>query len=133
MNENTQSSAVTPSATRPSNRRRTQRVMIAMPVIIRVPNAKDAFYEEATETVVVNAHGCMVRLAVPLTRDQVVRILNPKSLEEQSCRVVSIGQFAEGKAEVGLEFSESSPRFWRIIFPPQDWDPAERKLPAAPK
>jgi hypothetical protein len=133
MNETPHSSAVIASATQPSNRRRTQRVMIAMPVVIRVTNAKDAFYEEATETVVVNAHGCMVRLAVPLMRDQVVRIINPKSLEEQACRVVSVGQFADGKAEVGLEFSESSPRFWRIIFPPEDWNPAERKLPTPPK
>jgi len=25
-----------------------------------------------------------------------------------------------------------APRFWRITFPPEDWNPADRKLPTAP-
>ena len=31
------------------------------------------------------------------------------------------------RREIGLEFSEPSPLFWRIAFPPEDWDPSERK------
>jgi hypothetical protein len=133
MTENAQSSPVPAFVTHAPNRRRTQRVMIGMPVLLRIANTKGVFFEETAETVVVNAHGCMVRLAVPLTRGQVVRITNSSSLEERPCRVVSIGQFVDGKTEVALEFSEPSPRFWRIVFPPEDWNPAERKLPTAPK
>jgi hypothetical protein len=102
-----------------SSRRRTQRVKIAIPVTVRIPKANASFYEEATETVVVNAHGCLALLAVPLATGQQVRIVNAKSSEE-------------GKTEVGLEFSEPAPRFWRITFPPEDWNPADRKLPTAP-
>ncbi len=113
-----------------STRRRTQRVKIAVPIAVRIPKAGASFYEEATETVVVNAHGCLALLAVPLASGQQVQIINPKSSEEQECTVVWIGQFNEGKREVGLEFSEPAPRFWRITFPPEDWNPADRKLPS---
>jgi hypothetical protein len=27
----------------------------------------------------------------------------------------------EDKAEIGLEFSEPRPTFWRVAFPPEDW------------
>jgi hypothetical protein len=116
-----------------SSRRRTQRVKIAIPVTVKIPRANASFYEEATETVVVNAHGCLARLAVPLEQGEQIRLINPKSSEEQECVVVWIGQFSEGKTEVGLEFSEPAPRFWRITFPPEDWNPADRKLPTAPQ
>jgi hypothetical protein len=112
-----------------SGRRRTQRVKIAIPVTVRVPKANASFYEEATETVVVNAHGCLARVAVPLAPGQQIHIINQKSSEEQACAVVWIGKFNEGKTEVGLEFSEPAPRFWGITFPPEDWNPADRKLP----
>ena len=115
-----------------STRRRTQRVKIAIPIAVRLPKANESFYEEATETVVVNAHGCLARLAVPLEQGQQIRIINSKSADEQACTVVWIGKFSEGKTEVGLEFSEPAPRFWRITFPPEDWNPADRKLPTAP-
>ena len=114
-----------------STRRRTQRVRIAIPIAVRIPRANASFYEEAAETVVVNAHGCLTRLAVPLQRGQQIHIINSKSTEEQSCSVVWIGKFNEGKTEVGLEFSEPAPRFWKITFPPQDWNPADRKRPTA--
>jgi hypothetical protein len=116
-----------------SNRRRTQRVKIAIPIAIRIPRTDASFYEETTETVVVNAHGCLARLAVPLEQGQQIRIINSTSSEEQACAVVWVGKFNEGKTEVGFEFSEPAPRFWRINFPPEDWNPADRKLPTAPQ
>ena len=116
-----------------STRRRTQRVKIAIPVTVRIPRANASFYEETTETVVVNAHGCLARLAVPLEQGQQIHIINSKSADEQACTVVWIGKFSEGKTEVGLEFLEPAPRFWRITFPPEDWNPADRKLPTAPQ
>ncbi len=114
------------------NRRRTQRVKIAMPVVVRINKANGTYVEEATETAVVNAHGCLVRLGIPVERGQQIQIINANSTEAQTCSVVSTGQFVDGKTEVGLEFDESAPRFWRIIFPPEDWNPADRKLPSTP-
>jgi hypothetical protein len=109
-----------------SERRRTQRVQIAMPVIVRGKTGTQNF-EEETFTVAVNANGCMVRMTNRVARAQQISIVNPKTAEELPCNVTFIGQKDAGKMEVGIEFSEPSPLFWRIAFPPEDWDPSERK------
>jgi hypothetical protein len=109
-----------------AERRRTQRVQIAMPVIVRGKTETQSF-EEETYTVAVNANGCMVKMTNKLVRAQQIAIVNPKTAEELPCTVSFIGQKDAGKMEVGIEFSEPSPLFWRIAFPPEDWDPSERK------
>lgn len=107
-------------------RRRTHRIQIIMPVIVRGKHANHPFQEE-THTVSVNANGCMVRMENRVARSQHVHLLNPKTAEELPCTVTFIGQKHGTRTEVGLEFVESSPLFWRIAFPPEDWDPSERK------
>lgn len=109
-----------------AERRRSHRVQIAMPVLIRGKRNGQPF-EEKTHTTSVNAHGCMVRLSASVTRSQEVSIINPKTAEELPCTVTYIGQRDGGRTEVGIEFTEPSPVFWRIAFPPEDWDPSERK------
>jgi hypothetical protein len=111
-----------------AERRRSHRVQIAMPVLIRGKKGGQPF-EENTYTTSVNAHGCMVRLSTQVTRAQEVSIINPKTAEELPCTVSYIGQRDGGRTEVGVEFTEPSPVFWRIAFPPEDWDPSERKRP----
>jgi len=107
--------------------RRTQRVQISMPVLVRGAN-----FREATTTVAVNAHGCLVMLKSPVSRDEIVSLINPKTAEELPSRVVSLGKPEDGKIPVGVEFSEPSPLFWQINFPPDDWlTSSERKRPGA--
>jgi hypothetical protein len=113
-----------------AERRRTQRVRIAMPVLVRGKKGNQTF-EEETVTTSINAHGCMVRLAAQVARSQQISIINPKTAEELPCTVIFLGPKDAGKTEVGIEFAEPSPVFWRIAFPPEDWDPAERKRPVA--
>jgi hypothetical protein len=110
------------------DRRRTQRVQIAMPVIVRGKSGDKPFEEEAS-TISINANGCMVMLAARVSRAQEISVINPKTVEELPCTVVFLGRTIQGKTEVAFEFSEPSPLFWRIAFPPEDWDPAERKRP----
>lgn len=107
--------------------RRTQRVHIQMSVIVR-GSSKNQLFEEETKTTTVNAQGCLVSLAATLARGQQVSIVNPKTAEELLCNVVYISENKASRAEVGLEFTEPSPLFWRIGFPPEDWvDSSERK------
>lgn len=115
-----------------ADRRRSHRVNIAMPVLVRGKKGAQAFEEEA-QTISVSAHGCMVRVATPLTRAQEIAIVNTKTAEELPCTVTFLGQKDSGKTEVGVEFAEASPLFWRIAFPPEDWDPSERKRSGAPR
>jgi hypothetical protein len=112
-----------------ADRRRTHRIQITMPVIVRGKSGTHPF-EEETQTVSVNANGCMVRIEARVARAQHVSLINPKTAEELPCNVTFIGQRHGSRTEIGLEFIEPSPLFWRIAFPPEDWDPAERKRPS---
>jgi hypothetical protein len=91
-------------------------VQIAMGVQVRGATGGTNFQEEA-KTISVSAHGCMVRLAAKVARGQHVTIVNKKTAQELSCTVSYIGQTDGEKVEVGIEFSEPSPVFWRIAFP----------------
>jgi hypothetical protein len=119
-----------PPAEAYSERRRSHRVHITMPIIVR-GTAGGKRFEEASQTVSVSAHGCLLRLAAPVQRAQEVSIVNPRTAEELPCTITFVGQKETGKLEVGLEFAEASPLFWRIAFPPEDWDPSERKRPGS--
>ena len=96
--------------------RRTQRVHIAMPAVVHGAN-----FRETTSTVAVNAHGCLVMLRSKVSRDDQVWLINSKTAEELQGRIVSLGKPEDGKVPVGVEFSEPSPLFWQIYFPPDDW------------
>jgi hypothetical protein len=113
-----------------ADRRRSHRVQIAMALVVRGASGGVNFQEEA-KTISVNAHGCMMRLAAKVARGQQVTIVNKKTVEELTCTVTYIGQSDGEKVEVGIEFVEPSPVFWRIAFPPENWDPSERKRATA--
>jgi hypothetical protein len=115
-----------------SKLRRTQRVHIQMAVLVRGMSKGKPFQEE-TKTSTVNANGCLVFLDTPVMRGQQVSIVNSKTVEELTCTVAFISENKGSKSEVGLEFTEPSPLFWRIGFPPEDWsESSERKRAPAP-
>jgi hypothetical protein len=104
-----------------SNRRRSQRVLLSVPVVVSAPGGDKQLPSEDTRTLVVNAHGALVLLRMKLTVGQLLTLKNAKTEEEVSCRVVYSSQNLTGKSEVGVEFIKPAPNFWRIAFPPDDW------------
>jgi len=114
----------TPSPVGPAmsgdNRRRSERVMLRMTMIIRVDAEGQEIRGEA-ETQVVNAHGGLIRTKVRLMNGQTFRISNPKNGLEESCRVVRSEVKEAEYYSVGFEFDRPSPNFWPIVFPPADW------------
>jgi hypothetical protein len=114
-------------------RQRTTRVHIAIPVFIYGNNESGPPFKEITQTVAVNANGCLVELSTPVVKEQPLLLTNMKTDEEIACNVVTLGNVVNGKTVVGIRFSQQSPRFWGIGFPPEDWDPANRKRPVPPK
>ncbi len=110
-------------------RRRTSRLHFAIPVFIYGNRETGAPFKEITQTIAINADGCLVEIATPVVREQPLLLTNVKTDEEMPCVVVTIGTISNGKAQIGLRFSQASPRFWGLSFPPDDWDPAERKRP----
>jgi PilZ domain len=105
----------------PGLRRRSQRVLMQVPVRIRSTDAQGKTVEEETETLAINAHGALVLLQTRLVSGSKVMLHHKKTLEEQECQVVFLGPVRSGKAEIGLEFSAPRPTFWRVAFPPEDW------------
>lgn len=106
-----------------SNRRRSQRVLLRIPiqVIGRGPDKKPV--SEMTHTAVVNAHGALIYLSLKVTVGQVIILKNPETDEEQLCRVARADPAPDGRTEVGIEFVKPAPNFWRVAFPPSDWAP----------
>lgn len=108
--------------------RRSKRVYISMPVLVKLQRGSQP-YEEQTTTEAVNAQGCLLRLNVTLERGQTVTIVNVKSTQEIECRVAYVGQSDGGRTQAGVEFIRAAEYFWHIAFPPDDWNPADRKRP----
>jgi hypothetical protein len=106
-----------------SPRRRSQRVLMQVAVRIRGTDAQGKQFDEEASTLAINAHGALIQLQVRLTSGSRVHMQHKQTQEEQECQVVFLGPVRSGKAEIGLEFSEPRPTFWRVAFPPEDWSP----------
>jgi len=113
----------TTNTNNPLTRRRSQRVLMQVRVMITGEDAAHKRFEEEAETLAINAHGALILLRTRLTSGGTVTLKNQRTLEDQECHIVFLGPVRGGKCEVGLEFSAARPTFWRIAFPPEDWSP----------
>jgi PilZ domain len=106
----------------PINRRRSERVMLQVSVIVKTKTRQGQNAEEETHTMVVNAHGGLMRLKMELQTGQPIVLINAKTKMEQSCRVVRVeNPSGGGNFAVAFEFDRPAPHFWPITFPPADW------------
>ena len=108
--------------------RRSHRVHIAISVMVRGKRGDTPFEEETTTTVVNSTGGLMLMNAAPAQGER-ISIINKKTSEELPCKVAFVGLAEGNRSQVGFEFLEPSPKFWRIAFPPDNWDASERKRP----
>jgi hypothetical protein len=104
------------------NRRRSARVLLSVPVTVSCETPPGIFTEK-TQTLVVNAHGALITLGAKVTAGQTL-LIGSGSSEPRSCRVVYVGPATQGRPQLGIEFTEPSPNFWHITFPPEDWSAA---------
>jgi hypothetical protein len=104
------------------NQRRSQRILLSVSIAVSGDQAGGAPFVEPTSTVIVNVHGALIRLREPVRVGQRLRIKNVMTNEERLCVVADVnpGQIIP---EVGVAFSESCPKFWRVSFPPEDGSP----------
>src|SRR5713226_2318305 len=101
--------------------RRSQRVMVKVSVMVLAEGADKKSASEETRTVTVNAHGAMILLGLKVSIGQLLTLRNERTGEEVACRVVYLSPHESEKRQVGVDFMEPCPRFWRISFPPPDW------------
>lgn len=113
---------------------RSQRAQLSLPVLVYGRSPSKAPLFQLARTLVVHARGALVALDTPVERGQELILMNPKIGVETACRVTAFELRKNAcKPAVEVEFTRPAPGFWGIVFPPEDWDPTERKLPRAPR
>jgi hypothetical protein len=101
-----------PTELRPENRRRSKRMKVRIPVVVRFQTSDKHFVSEKTHTIIVNNHGALILLAASVDMQQIIRLENLASGEELLCRVTSLGPSFMGKTQVAVEFVMPTPGFW---------------------
>jgi hypothetical protein len=112
------------------NRRRSQRVLLRLPILVIARGPDQQHVSENAFTTNVNAHGALILMSMRVETGQKILFRNTETLEEQFVRVIHVTAAAEGKTEVGVEFLRPAPKFWRISFPPDDWTPHDPEITA---
>lgn len=106
------------------NRRRSERVMLNMTVVVLAEDVEHRQLREEAKTQVVNAHGGLLKMHSELHVGQSFLLNNPKTGVEESCRVVRVDDAGLEFFNVAFEFARPAPKFWPVVFPPADWGPS---------
>ncbi len=112
-----------------AERRRTDRILFTIPVVIRGSDSEGQPFEAPGRTITLNRHGARVQVSRPLQTGEVVHALNQDNEEEAVFRVVGpLSQPTERLGEWGLECLEPDRNIWGIYFPPRIESAAARAL-----
>ncbi len=110
--------ATRPAITRPptsEERRRAQRVLLRMPVLLHLANREEPV---DAQTHTVSQNGAMILSPEPLAEGTQIALENPRNQKRVDARVVRPPQVAQGGSLVPVEFTTPSPTFWAVFFPP---------------
>jgi hypothetical protein len=105
----------------PTAQRRSERVLLDVPVVIRGETADRQRFEEETFTVTVSAHGALVMMATQVALGQNLLLLNPKNGDAREGTVVYRGPDRAGLSQVAFEFNLPAPEFWLLDPVPGNW------------
>jgi len=112
---NVKRSATTVRPQTNEERRRAQRVLLRMPVLVHIEGKPNPI-QGTTHTV--SASGAMVILPQGLSVGTKVSIENPKTQKTVEAHVVRPPVMNAEGSLVPIEFTAPSPQFWNIFFPP---------------
>jgi hypothetical protein len=105
-------------------RRRSQRVMIRVPVTLLVVEGSQTLRIPA-HTVEVNIHGALVTCPRSFDAEAQLEIENGRTEEKIGCRVTRAPRENSDGFLIPLEFTAASSNFWQITFPPANWKAPE--------
>ena len=105
----------------PADRRRSERVILRMTVVVVAEDEERKQIQEKAETQVVNAHGGLLRMRQHLHVGQSFLLHNPQTRSDMSCRVVRAEDEGLDFYKIAFEFDRPAPQFWPVTFPPADW------------
>ena len=105
-----------------AQRRRSQRVHLAVPVDVVWNTSDGAGHSEHAKSEVVNAHGGLLQMNEPYPLfKQVVELSHVPKHQSSRARVVWVMEPDDGKpARIAVELAIPSQAFWGISFPPAD-------------
>jgi hypothetical protein len=106
-----------------ANRRRSQRVLMTIPVRVSGQNGVGVPFEEETHTRAISAHGGLILVSAEVYRGQRLTLSNVQTKAALECVVAHIDRHQGGHPQVGVEFMLPNPIFWHVAFPPKDWTP----------
>lgn len=105
-------------------RRRSQRVMIRVPVTLSTADNGQAVKVQA-HTVAVNIHGAMVVCKRSFDAETKLEVMNDRTGERAASRVTRAPRESAEGFLIPVEFLDPSPKFWQITFPPENWKAPE--------
>lgn len=107
------------------NRRRSERVVLRVPLQLsaKMPDGKRISIE--VHTLVVNAHGGLLDVGMEILKGQQVILSNSKTDKVATGKILRIVAYEAGRFSVAFEFEFPAPSFWPISFPPADWSSIE--------
>ncbi len=106
-----------------ANRRRSQRVLMTVPVRVSGKSAAGLPFEEETHTRAISAHGALILVSTQVWRGLRLNLSNVQTKAALECVVAHIGKRPSDRTQVGVEFTLPNPMFWHVAFPPKDWTP----------
>jgi hypothetical protein len=113
-----------PSVVATDDRRRSQRVMMRVAVVVRYSsNGKEV--SQQAHTVAVNIHGAMICATENIPAETALDLEHKMTKERIAGRVTRQAQTSPDGFLIPVEFVSASSNFWRISFPPSDWKPAD--------
>jgi hypothetical protein len=106
-----------------ANRRRSQRVLMTIPVRVSGKSGAASSFEEEAHTRAISAHGALILLSAQVFRGQRLTLSNVQTKAALECVVAHIDRRQRNQPQVGVEFMLPNPMFWHVAFPPKDWTP----------
>jgi PilZ domain-containing protein len=106
-----------------ANRRRSQRVLMKVPVRVSGKTGIGLPFEEDAHTEAISAHGALLLVSTQVYRGQRLSLSNLQTKAALECVVAHIAKRQGEDSQVGVEFMLPNPMFWHVAFPPKDWTP----------
>jgi hypothetical protein len=113
------------SATVTTNKRRSERVVLTVSIVVSVRTMDGRVRSEKAKTQVVSAHGGLLISDLRVITGQEFDLTNPKTGVTKRCRVIRAEESDAQGFSVAFQFEEPAGNFWPVSFPPSDWAAVE--------
>ncbi len=96
----------------PPERRRSERLALALPVLVLGTSLDSKSFQENTITLSVSTHGALLALSTTVTLGQPLLLRNPQTQQESEAWVSRFGHPRGGLSQVGIAFVRPEDDFW---------------------